>query len=109
MKLLIYTKDMVAGEWVKNTLEEFGRGMHIIVKENSNINILNKNFSYIITLGENEYIAPNNKQHCNFPVPSNDEEKALLRHNLWVLYRDTLRDMIGSKCSCGLYDICHCH
>lgn len=109
MKILIYTKDTAAGEWVKDTLEEYGRGMHIFVKENSNKNILNGNFSYIITLGEEEDIVLSNKLHSNFPIPGNDEEKALLRHHLWALFRDTLRDMIGSKCSCGLYDICHCH
>ena len=65
MKLLIYTKDTAAAEWVKDTLEEFGRGMHIIVKDNSNNNILNGNFSYIITLGENEDIVPNNRLHSN--------------------------------------------
>ena len=109
MKLLIYTKETDVAEWIKDTLEEFGRGMHIIVKDNSNKEVLNGNFSYIITLGESEDIVPNNKLHSNFPTPRNDEEKALLRHCLWALYRDTLRDMIGSKCSCGLYEVCHCH
>ena len=51
MKLLIYTNDTAAGMWVKETLEEYGRGMHIIVKDRSNSNILNSHLSYIITLG----------------------------------------------------------
>ena len=109
MKLLIYTNDTAAGMWVKETLEEYGRGMHIIVKDRSNSNILNSHLSYIITLGENEDAMPGNKPHSNYPIPANNEERVALRRSLWVLYRDTLRDMIGSKCSCGLYDICHCH
>ena len=109
MKILIYSKDTSAGEWVKETLEEFGRGMHIIVKDETHKNLLNSYFSCIITLGETEGRVPSDKMHFCYPIPHNDEERAKLRRDLWALYRDTLRDMIGSKCSCGLYDICHCH
>lgn len=109
MKLLIYTNDTATGMWIKETLEEYGKGMHILVRDSSNMNILDNHFSYIITLGENKNDVPDNKPHTNYPVPTNDEEKVALRRGLWILYRDTLRDMIGSKCSCGLYDICHCH
>lgn len=109
MRILIYTKERTAGEWTKETLEEFGRGMNIIIRSNENPKILNGNFSCIITLGEDESNIPDNKLHFNLPIPTNEEEYALLRRNLWALYRDTLRDMIGSKCSCGLYDVCHCH
>ena len=109
MRILIYTKDTTAGDWAKETLEEYGRGMHIIVRDESHKNLLNSHFSCIITLGETEECVPGDKMHYNYPIPQNDEERAKLRRDLWVLYRDTLRDMIGSKCSCGLYDVCHCH
>ena len=109
MRILIYTNDNTAGEWIKETLEEFGRGMHIIVRGEDRKDILNSNFSCIITLGDDEKDFPNGKLHFNYPLPTNEEEYASLRHKLWALYRDTLRDMIGSKCSCGLYDVCHCH
>ena len=109
MRILIFTKDTSAGEWVKETLEEYGRGMHIIIRDETHKNLLNSHFSCIITLGEPENSVPSDKLLYNYPIPDNDEERAKLRHELWVLYRDTLRDMIGSKCSCGLYDVCHCH
>ena len=109
MRILIYSKDKAAGEWIKDTLEEYGRGMHIIVRDEENNRILNGNFSCIITLGEAEKDVPEEKLHFNYPTPGNEEEYASLRRRLWILYRDTLRDMIGSKCSCGLYDVCHCH
>ena len=51
MKILVYTNNISAGEWVKETLEEFGRGMHIIVRGEDNEDILKKPFSYVITLG----------------------------------------------------------
>lgn len=109
MKILVYTPERTIGEWIKKTLEEFGRGMHIIVKDERTDKLSSYNFSCIITLGDSGKNIPYNKLHINYPLPSTEEEKALLRQKLWALYRDTLRDMIGSKCSCGLYDICHCH
>ena len=109
MRILIYSKEKAAGEWVKETLEEYGRGMHIIVRDDESKQTLNGNFSCIITLGEAGKEVPEGKLHFNFPAPADTEEYASLRRSLWILYRDTLRDMIGSKCSCGLYDVCHCH
>jgi hypothetical protein len=109
MKILVYTNNISAGEWVKETLEEFGRGMHIIVRGEDNEDILKNPFSYVITLGNLDKEIPSEKRHITFPNPVNDEDYALLRRSLWTLYRDTLRDMIGNKCSCGLYDVCHCH
>ena len=109
MRILIYSKEIPVGEWAKETLEEFGRGMHIIVRDEKNPQILNSNFSYIITLGKPDAIIPSGKLHTNFALPANEEEYTTLRRSLWALYRDTLREMIGNKCSCGLYDVCHCH
>ena len=40
MRILIYSKDKAAGEWIKETLEEYGRGMHIIVRGEDNEDIL---------------------------------------------------------------------
>lgn len=109
MRILVYTNNTTAGEWIKETLEEFGRGMHIITKNEEDKDILEKHFSCIITLGDAGKDIPDGKLHFNVPVPINEEDYALLKRNLWALYRDTLRDMIGNKCSCGLYDVCHCH
>lgn len=108
MRLLIFTSNIAAGEWAKEILEEFGRGMHISVVPDSKPQVLKGNWSYIITLGETT-AETDGKAHTGYPIPMNDDERALLRRSLWALYRDTLRDMIGNKCSCGLYDTCHCH
>lgn len=108
MRILIYTSDITVGEWAKSTLEEFGRGMHITVVPDSKPQVINGNWSYIIIIGAQATIT-NNKQNSFYHTPLNEEERIQLRRNLWALYRDTLRDMIGNKCSCGLYDTCHCH
>lgn len=109
MRILVYTNNTTAGEWIKETLEEFGRGMHITTRSEEDKELLKKHFSCIITLGISGKDIPDGKLHFNFPVPTSEENYALLKRNLWALYRDTLRDMIGNKCSCGLYDVCHCH
>lgn len=109
MKLLIYTDDAQLGEWAKETIEDFGRGIKIIVSHGKDPQILGKPFSYIIIFGEGKEDMPGSKQYSHYPTPADEQEKTTLKRNLWALYRDTLRDMIGDKCSCGLYDICHCH
>ena len=109
MKILIFTNDLQTGYWAKDTLEEFGRGMQISVVSDNSSDILEKNWSHIITFIESDTKIPAGKRHTNLLPPTDDEERAQCRRELWVLYRDTLRDMIGNKCSCGLYDTCHCH
>lgn len=109
MKIAIYTSDTEIGNWAKETLEEFGRGMHIRVLSCHDKEALSLNWSYIITFGECDADVPSEKQHTRFSIPVNEEERMECRRRLWALYRDTLRDMIGGKCSCGLFDVCHCH
>lgn len=108
MRILIYTSDIEAGEWAKERLEEFGRGMHITVAGNSAPEILQDNWSYIICIG-NSNADIEGKPHLRYPVPYGDEGHTSLRRELWALYRDTLKEMTGNKCSCGMFDTCHCH
>ena len=107
MKILIYTKATELGEWSKETLNEFGRGMHIRVSDKPEL--AGGNWSFIILLGEERPEGADKKKCLHYPIPQGDDERSEYRRKLWALYRDTLRDMIGSKCSCGLYDVCHCH
>lgn len=109
MRILVYTKDITAGEWVKATLREFGRGMHITVADESRHHLLGGKWSYIIAVGTEIDGKVDKGKSTSYPLPIDEGEQAAMRRNLWALYRDTLRDMIGAQCSCGLYDICHCH
>lgn len=107
MRILIYTPETEIGEWAKETLNEFGRGMHIHVSDKPEM--LEGKWSFVITIGEDCNKATDPQKDVCYPIPQEDEERTGLRRRLWALYRDTLRDQIGSKCSCGLYDVCHCH
>lgn len=107
MRILIYTTETEVGEWAKETLNEFGRGMHIHVSDKPEM--LEGKWSFVITIGEDCNKATDPQKSACYPVPQGDEERAGIRRKLWALYRDTLRDRIGSKCSCGLFDVCHCH
>jgi hypothetical protein len=109
MRILVDSEKKESGEWAKERLEEFGRGMHITVVQNAGSRQLGGNWSYIIVLGECPGELPAGKPVARYPIPKNEAEEAELKRSLWALYRDELRDMIGSKCSCGLYDVCHCH
>ena len=109
MRILVYTKDITAGEWVKETLQEFGRGMHITVADESRCDLLGGKWSYIIAGGTEIDGKVDKGKFTSYPLPKDEGEQAAMRRNLWALYRDTLRDMTGAQCSCGLYDICHCH
>lgn len=109
MRILICATDKECGEWTRDLLLEFGRGMHISVASKDFAQVLSDNWSFIIVLGDSMIGMPNGVPHCFYSLPHNDEDLAELRRNLWILYRDTLRDMIGGKCSCGMFDMCHCH
>lgn len=108
MRILIYTSDIETGEWARETLEEFGRGMHITVADNNSPDLLHRKWSCIISIG-NDDATIEGKLHFRYPAPHGDKERASLRRALWALYRDTLKEMTGARCSCGMYDTCHCH
>ena len=108
MRILINTEKKEIGDWAREQLQEFGRGMHITVIQEADSRQLSGNWSYIITIGNCSVTPPEGKPVVYYPA-TDDEGLAEFRRKLWALYRDNLRDMIGSKCSCGLYDICHCH
>ena len=109
MKILIYGNNEAECLWCKDILETFGRGMHIGIETPKTATGKEKNFSCVITIGDAP--APPHKAKYNFrcQAPNDDESKATCKRELWAMFRDTLRDAIGGKCSCGLYDICHCH
>ena len=108
MRILVYSSDIASAEWVKDTLNDFGRGMHIVTSSTSSEVLLDK-WAYIIILGdENISISPTIQYSC-LPLYTNQDEQQTLRRQLWQLYRDTLQDLIGNRCSCGMYDFCHCH
>lgn len=107
MRILIYTSDTQVGEFAKSTLQEFGRGMHITVSADSKK--VEGHWSYIIAIGEMPTGFNTDTPSITYPLPKEEEEFNILRRRLWALYRDELRDRIGNKCSCGLFDVCHCH
>ena len=109
MRLLIYSSDNLCAQWVKDTLNEFGRGMHISIALASDPEMLNAKWAYIILLGDVRVPVLPGMPHIHFPLFAGHEEQEAMRRKLWLLYRDTIYDMIGSKCSCGMYDVCHCH
>lgn len=106
MRIVVYAEKQEAGERIKEMLEEFGHGMHITVSASGNPEVLSRNWSHIIIAGncKEEVPAGTPVTHC----PALDDE-AELKRTLWALYRDTLRDLTGGECSCGLHDTCHCH
>jgi hypothetical protein len=109
MRLLICSFDQSCAEWVRNTLLDFGRGMRITISISSETSILQENWSYIIFLGNIHRDVVVDMPYSRFVIYDSLEDQVLLYRSLWVLYRDTLYDMIGTKCCCGLYDVCHCH
>lgn len=109
MRLLVYSSDVTCAQWVRETLLDFGRGMHIFVSSDTEVGVLEGNWSYIIVLGDIAAEVPQGRACSLFSLPTTTIEQDALRRQLWTLYRDTLYDLIGNKCCCGLYDTCHCH
>lgn len=109
MRILVYSSDIACAQWVRDTLNDFGRGMHITIASSAEPEVLNGKWAYIIILGEEKTSIPLIVPYSCLPLFANPNEQEALRRNLWRLYRDTLYEMIGSKCVCGMYDFCHCH
>ncbi len=80
MRILIYTTETEVGEWAKETLNEFGRGMHIHVSDKPEM--LEGKWSFTIIFGEDCNNATDPQKNACYPVPSDNEERAGLRRKL---------------------------
>ena len=109
MKILIYGNNEAECLWCKELLETFGKGMHISTETPCTSTGRERHLSCVITVGNTPAPPHTAKYKFTCHAPTNDESKATCKKELWAIFRDTLRDAIGGKCSCGLYDTCHCH
>ena len=103
MKILIKASDADVAQRIKELLESFGKGMRIFTKDDG--------FSYygcVLLVGDAKvWNEPELVCHLDNPTRETDWEQ--LQKQLWAFYRDNIKDTFGTKCSCGLYDICRCH
>ena len=103
MKILIKANNPDIAARIKEILEAFGKGMNIYTRDNG--------ISYypcVILVGDtNVWQEPELLR--KFAEPASNDDWAAIKKELWALYRDHLKDMFGTKCTCGLYDFCHCH
>ena len=103
MKILIKAKEETVANRVKEILESFGKGMYVYTKDDG--------FSYyrcVVRVGDvASFLVP--ALSCRLDEPMSDEDWQQLEKQLWAFYRDNLKDAFGNRCSCGLFEYCHCH
>ncbi|MCF0197184.1 MAG: hypothetical protein HUK03_08175 [Bacteroidaceae bacterium] len=103
MKILIKAQEAQVATWSKEVLESFGKGLHIYTRDDG--------FSYygcVICIGDTSvYQEPD--LFARFAEPHVEEDWERLRKDLWQFYRDNIQDTFGNRCSCGLFEFCHCH
>ncbi|MCF0198916.1 MAG: hypothetical protein HUK02_06280 [Bacteroidaceae bacterium] len=103
MKILIKADDEAIAQRVKELLESFGHGLHIYTKDDG--------ISYygcVIGVGDcRVFVKPD--LFVALPVPRSAADWESLQKDLWAFYRDHLKDTVGNRCSCGLFEFCHCH
>ena len=103
MKILIKAKDEELAKKVKLEMESFGKGMHIFTRDDG--------FSYykcVVSIGKFS-VFPEPELFAQFTAPKSDEEWEKLKKELWGFYRDNIKEAFGTRCSCGLFEFCHCH
>ena len=103
MKILIKAQDETVSMRVKETLESFGKGMHIFTKDDG--------FSYykcVLCIGK-ERVWDDPELFRKFDEPKTEADWEQLNKELWTFYRDNIKEAFGAKCSCGLFEYCHCH
>ncbi len=117
MKTLIYApgREKMAKQ-VKEWLEDFGRGLHVMIAsdENETGSALKQHWSHTLLIGISDLpkgivSQGTSKIDVEGKDLESEEDFAKMRHEVYVVYRDILSDMVGTRCTCGLYDICHCH
>lgn len=109
MKTLIYApRNKEIGGRVKDWLDDFGKGLHTYVAWDGESEKIAEgdNWSHVLILGV-EKLPESIATQGSSVITLGDE--ANIRHQTYVIYRDILSDMVGSRCTCGLYDVCHCH
>lgn len=104
MKTLVYTTaDKALAEQGKTWLEAFGKGLHVTAATLDDWEaIRGEHWSAVLLPGDDALPSGLHYKRL-FRLPEPDE-----RH-FFRLYRDELQDMVGARCSCGLFDVCHCH
>ena len=103
MKVLIKCDNEAVAAHVKEMLESFGKGMHIYTHDDG--------FSYykcVICVGDTT-VWNEPELLCQLINPATTDDWAALKSTLWRFYRDHIKDAFGTKCTCGLYEYCHCH
>ena len=103
MKILVTANDNDTAKRAKDMLDSFGKGMHIFTRDDG--------FSYygcVICIGK-VAISQEPELFRKFDEPVTDEDWERLEKELWTFYRDYIKDSFGTRCSCGLFEFCHCH
>jgi hypothetical protein len=117
MKTLIYapTHPDIAKQ-AQKWLEMFGKGLHVSAIGTAECQdaILGEHWSHAIIVDASSLPSSvhckgaSHVDTCGRNLADADDFRSL-RHDFYVIYRDILQDMVGTRCSCGLYDMCHCH
>ncbi|MCF0188535.1 MAG: hypothetical protein HUK04_03470 [Bacteroidaceae bacterium] len=103
MKILINARDVATASRVKDLLDSFGRGLHIFTRDDG--------ISYygcVLCIGDFA-LFQQPEMLAKFPEPHSDDDWQRLEHDLWTFYRDKLKDEYADRCSCGMFEFCHCH
>mgnify|MGYP003293577192 CR=1 FL=1 len=81
MRILVYSSDIACAQWVRDTLNDFGRGMHITIASSAEPEVLNGKWAYIIILGEEKTSIPLTVPYSCLPLFANPNEQEALRRN----------------------------
>ena len=103
MNILVTTDDNEIAERIKEILLSFGKGMHI---HRTDYGITT--YGCAIAIGD-AITTTQDDINRRYSKPATEDDWQQLEKELWHLYRDYLKDMIGGRCSCGMFEFCHCH
>ncbi|MCF0202213.1 MAG: hypothetical protein HUK08_02500 [Bacteroidaceae bacterium] len=103
MKILIKANDTSISERAKGLLESFGKGMHIYTRDDG-ISL----YGCVICIGATtDFSQP--ELFLTVAEPKTEDDWGDTEKALWNFYRDNLKDVFSGRCSCGLFEYCHCH
>ncbi|MCF0191306.1 MAG: hypothetical protein HUJ96_08605 [Marinilabiliaceae bacterium] len=103
MKILIKAYDSAVAERIKVILASYDKGLRLFTRDDG--------ISYykcVISIGKRPTGLEADIQG-SFNEPADEGDWKQLESELWAFYRDNLKEAFGGKCSCGLYEFCHCH
>ncbi len=109
MEILIYTLIKEDGNWAKELLNSFGKGLHITVATPDDLSLLHTQWDCILWLGVEPELSLLTEYELTLTNPKDEESQNILKRELWIFYRDYISERMSVPCSCGLYDWCHCH